>query len=40
MSEQASKTKYLDAQQVIYLPRWAKFAVIGVLYTSAEPGPL
>lgn len=31
MSEQASKPKYLDAQQVIYLPRWAKFAVMGVL---------
>lgn len=23
--------KYLDAQQVIYLPRWARFAVIGIL---------
>ena len=31
MSEQASKPKYLDAQQVIHLPRWAKFAVMGVL---------
>lgn len=31
MSEQAAKPRYLDAQQVIYLPRWAKFAVIGVL---------
>lgn len=24
-------TRYLDAQQVIYLPRWARFAVIGIL---------
>jgi hypothetical protein len=29
------KPKYLDAQQVIYLPRWARFAVIGVLATLA-----
>lgn len=30
MSEEKTP-KYLDAQQVIYLPRWARFAVIAVL---------
>lgn len=30
MSDQKTPT-YLDAQQVIYLPRWARFAVIGIL---------
>lgn len=31
MSSEERSPKYLDAQQIIYLPRWGRFAVIGVL---------
>jgi hypothetical protein len=35
MSEHENKSKYLDAQQVVFLPRWAKYVLIAVLSVLA-----
>ncbi|WP_050476274.1 hypothetical protein [Herbaspirillum rhizosphaerae] len=31
MSEEEQKPKYLDAKQVVYLPKWARFGIMAIL---------